>query len=201
MARGNIGKLEGTHSHHDVVRRVLAVRRLQQIAIALALHGSDFHAKAHGRIEAGSVPLQIIDDLVASQETVRIISIVGKSGQLQLPVGRYQRERFPASPPAGAYLFRLLQDNVLTALLSQQVARGQPRLPPAYYDRVNAFSLGRHIYLPYSTNVLLRVRPRRTYAVCIFFSMWASTSFIPCCGLNSTYSASSSNHTVCPGGR
>ena len=76
------------------------------------------------------VPLEVRDDLVARQESVRVGAVVGEPRELQAPVRRDEAEAVPAVTPRLTDT-AALEDEMVDPKCRQLVADGEPCLAAA----------------------------------------------------------------------
>src|SRR4051794_23119346 len=99
---------------NDVLRRHRSGRALEHQAAGPWAYRRDLDALPDGRVEARRVALQVADHVVLRHEAVRVVTVVGVSGELDGPVRRDQAEAVPAPAP-GLADAAPLEDHVLDA--------------------------------------------------------------------------------------
>ncbi len=77
-------------------------------------------------------------DIVSGHEPIGIAPLVVAAWELQSPVGEYQAEAVPTSPPRLAYL-AALEDDMLDPCVRELVAQGETGLSCADHHNVNSF--------------------------------------------------------------
>ncbi len=99
-ARGSVRSLVRTGAHHDGVCCDLAARGPEDEPVAVPrLERRDLDPLAHRCLEAGGVPLEVGDDLVAGQVAIGIAPVVREAREHRGPVGRDQAEAVPTAAP------------------------------------------------------------------------------------------------------
>lgn len=128
------------------VRDEAAVRRGQT---------GDLHAQPHRRVDHGRVLGQVVDDVGAGHEAVRVGAVVGHAGQQEGEVRGDEAEAVPAVVPAAAEPVAAVDHQMADAGAGQVMAGGQARLPGSDDQRADLL----HGRLP------VDVLPRRTLGI------------------------------------
>jgi hypothetical protein len=132
-AGGAVGALVGAGAEHDGAGGEASGRGLEHEAFVLdRLQRLDVDALAHGRVAAGGVALEVVDDLVAQHEAVGVVAVVAVARERHAPVRRHEAEAVPAVPPRLADPAALEHD-VVDARLRELVADGEPGLTGSHH--------------------------------------------------------------------
>ena len=151
--RQDFGLLKEAGSDDHVCRLVIACGCRDSIPAVHRFHCQGACPETDRRLETRRISLQVADDLVARQESVRLIACILVSGQAQLPVGRDQRKRVPPLvAPGSGEPGSLLENQVRSAIFLEAAARGEPGLSSADNDCVYLLWHGALPPWQYSTN-------------------------------------------------
>ncbi len=129
---GDDRDLIAARGDHHLVGDVEPIGHVEREAVlSVAAQAFDRDPLQQRRVERGNERVDVVDDLIAQHEAVRIGALVREAGQLALPVGCHQAERVPAlgAPRVPGPL--LLEHHVVDAALSQMPADGQAGLAAA----------------------------------------------------------------------
>lgn len=81
------GVVIATDRHHHLVGIHLAGTGAEAITLPLALQSLDTDPLTHINIQVGGKAAHVVDDGVAHHETLRVVAVVGKSGNRHCQLG------------------------------------------------------------------------------------------------------------------
>ena len=93
--RRHVGDVAGPCREHDRRSPPRPLIGVDDVAVRRRPHRRDRRSALNGRRDHPGVALDERDDLGHRHEPVRVIAVVGQSGQPALPVGRQQPQRVP----------------------------------------------------------------------------------------------------------
>jgi hypothetical protein len=94
-----------------------------------------FDSGTVGRIETGSISLDVVNDFISKHETVRIVAIIWEAWKATETIGRNQTKAIPSIPPSVSNLASV-ENNVILSRLGKMPTDRETRLPSSNDNRI-----------------------------------------------------------------